>query len=62
MLTYDEEMTVTCNMYCTCERISPEDLAVAESVLNLYFKDYNCRTYDFHITSDMLTDSEETLK
>ncbi len=41
------------------ERISPEDIALAFKLLEEY-QQYECRTYAFNITSDMLTDSEET--
>ncbi len=44
------------------EMISPEDLYWARYIALWLTEETktNCRTYAFHITSDMLTDSEET--
>ena len=44
----------------TQERISPEDVAYAQMLLNEILEEIERRTYDFNITSDMLTDSEVT--
>ncbi len=63
MCTYDEEVTgVTHPLECKCERISPEDLYWARKLaLGITEKrNTECRTYEFCIASDMLTDSEET--
>ncbi len=60
MRTRDEEMTgLTHKLECECERISPEDLADALSVID-FIEKLDCRTYDLFITSDTVTDSEET--
>jgi len=42
------------------ERISPEDLALIGYLLDEILSIVNCRTYDFNIASDMLTDREVT--
>jgi len=41
------------------ERISPEDIALAQDVWKILER-AGWRTYEFHIASDTLTDSEET--
>ncbi len=43
----------------TRERISPEDIALAFKLLEEY-QQYECRTYAFNITSDIVTQREET--
>ncbi len=42
------------------ERISLEDLALAHYLVDEILEELNCKTYEFYITSDTLTDSEET--
>jgi len=42
------------------ERISLEDIALSGLLLDEILEFANCRTYDLFITSDMVTDSEET--
>jgi len=42
------------------ERISLEDIALSGYLLDELLAITNCRTYDFFIASDTLTDSEET--
>ncbi len=42
------------------ERISPEDLAWTMDMINALSRLGYWRTYAFNITSDTLTDSEET--
>ncbi len=44
----------------TKERISLEDLALAHYLIDEILEETNCKTYEFYITSDTLTDSEET--
>ena len=41
------------------ERISLEDIALVQKLLR-YMCESRCRTYEFGIASDMLTDSEVT--
>jgi len=42
------------------ERISLGDISLAQRALDTYWRIPRRRTYAFNITSDMLTDSEET--
>ncbi len=42
------------------QRISPEDSVLIMEILDELDRLETLRTYDFHITSDTLTDSEET--
>ncbi len=50
---------MTLRMSDVRERISPEDLALANDIW-IILERAGWRTYDFNITSDTLTDSEET--
>ncbi len=45
---------------CSCERISPEDVAVVQRVIEILLRNSDCRTYDFNITSDSVPQWEET--
>ncbi len=44
----------------TRERISPEDIALASDLILEIERMSKWRTYEFYITSDMVTDREET--
>ena len=52
MCSRDEEMTLTHKLSCTCERISPDDVALCSKLINFLITNGWSRTYAFDITSD----------
>ena len=59
MRTHSEEM-MTLRIGNPQERISPEDIAVTKSCIDLLTKLGYWRTYAFNITSDSVPEREET--
>ncbi len=59
MRAHDEEM-MTLKIGNPEERISLQDIAMAQSALEIYQRINRRRTYAFNITSDTLPDREET--